>query len=469
MSHELERLADECQEAVILLDREGVVSYVNSAAETLLGCGRAELIGRPLDALGRAGEQPERRRAEARMVLDDRLAAMSHLAGGLAHEINNPLASVVANLEVAIDSLRTLDPARLGGGAELEALGRELLDVLGDARNGAARVREIVRSLRLFSSPELDRHSLIDLRTMLETTARMTSKPIRERAKLVLDLTSVPAVLGNEARLAQVLLNLILNATQAIPAGAPADNEIRLCTGTDERGWAMVEVRDTGVGIPPEVQDRIFEPFFSTKPIGLGSGLGLSVAHGLVATLGGDIEVTSVPGDTRVRVSLPPAETPAAAAETPAAAAAPPAPSSAGPAVGAASASATGSGRVLVIDDEPAVCTAIRRLLGRAHRIEAVTSPVEALSLMQRDDGYDLILCDLMMPEMTGMELHARLVAAGSPLAERMVFLTGGAFTPVARAFLEQVSNPRVDKPFDGPALIAVVSELIGRWRGASS
>jgi CheY-like chemotaxis protein len=219
-------------------------------------------------------------------------------------------------------------------------------------------------------------------------------------------------------------------------------HEIRVVTrqsGAD----VVIEVRDTGVGIPEENLERVFEPFFTTKPVGVGTGLGLSICHGIVSGFGGRMSVESrVSQGSTFRVILP-----AAAGARPAE-----------PATQASVEPAPGRrGRILVVDDEPMIGVAIRRTLQREHEVVTTTSAREAQARLRDGEHFDLILCDVMMPEMSGVDLHQELSSQAPQLAERMVFLTGGAFTPNARAFLSQVKNPRVDKPFSAEELRALV------------
>jgi CheY-like chemotaxis protein len=207
----------------------------------------------------------------------------------------------------------------------------------------------------------------------------------------------------------------------------------------------VVEVQDTGAGIPREVLGRIFDPFFTTKPVGVGTGLGLSICHGIVTSLGGDIAVESQVGQgTTVRVMLPAARD-GASVEKPAAPT--PAPSSR-------------RGRVLIVDDEPAVGRALRRIL-REHDVELLTSGRQALEKLAVDSGFHVILCDVMMPDFAGRELYEAIQQGGSGLEQRFVFVSGGAFTPGAREFLARVPNPTLEKPFDEAAVKRVVRELV--------
>jgi CheY-like chemotaxis protein len=209
----------------------------------------------------------------------------------------------------------------------------------------------------------------------------------------------------------------------------------------------VVEIHDNGVGIPAHVRGRIFEPFFTTKPIGVGTGLGLAICHGIVTSLGGTLSVESEPGHGSVfRVDLPAAKSTAAASATRPVHPAPP-----------LLASPTVHARILVVDDEPVVCSSLVRLLNREGTILAVTSARDALEHIQSGERFDVILCDLMMPGMDASALYDELLRIAPVQAERMVFMTGGAFTARAREFLARVPNARMDKPFDVAALRALV------------
>jgi CheY-like chemotaxis protein/two-component sensor histidine kinase len=315
---------------------------------------------------------------------------------------------------------------------------------------GADRVRRIVRDLKTFSRQDEDTRGPVDLRSVMDSAAKMAAGELRPRAQLAREYAAdVPLVEGNEARLAQVFLNLIINASHALPEGKPGQNEVRLILKPGAQGEVVAEVRDTGCGIPPEVIGRIFDPFFTTKPVGVGTGLGLALCHAFVTSRAGRIEVESQVGKgTVVRVTLPRASGQPERA----------------PRSIPAQAGGTVRGRVLVVDDDPLVSSALRRTLARDHEVEVVVSARRALELLCSPKCcYDVILCDLMMPEMTGMELHAQLQTLAPAQARRMVFITGGAYTPAAKEFLDQVSNERVEKPFDPDKLRQLVCEWVKR------
>jgi PAS domain S-box-containing protein len=397
-----------------------------------------DMDGQVVGFLGVNRDVTEQRRLQAQLVFADRLASIGTLAAGMAHEINNPLAYLLASIQFLEGKLGAEEgPSKADG---------ETLEAVREARDGARRIAEIVRSLRTFAQRDRERAPGVnDLRQAIRAAARIAESQLRSRARLVLDMEDVPRVRGSEHELAQVALNLIVNAAQAIPEGSASENEIRVTTRLADDGRVAFEVRDTGKGIAPEDLVHIFDPFFTTKPVGEGSGLGLSICHGIVQRLGGEIAAESAPGrGTLFRVLLPVSRE---------------ADSSAPP---VACAPAGRRRRVLVLDDEPLVCRAVARMLGGEHDVVTLSDPAEALARLAQGELFDLVLCDLMMPGTNGMQCYEALCASHPRLAESMVFLTGGAFTEEARAFLERVPNPRIEKPFEPEALRAVVARVVG-------
>jgi len=302
-----------------------------------------------------------------------------------------------------------------------------------------------VRDMKTFArGDDSDRSVPVDLCRIAESTANLAANEIRHRARLVRELGPVPPVLGSDSRLGEVVLNLLVNAAQAIPEGHLAEHEVRIVTRTDRAGCAVLEVRDTGCGIPAPNITKIFDPFFTTKPIGSGTGLGLAICHSIVESLGGELTVESELGKGSVfRMVLPPT---AERVE--------PQRSERIPIVAR-------RGRVLVIDDEPMVVAFTGRCL-REHDVTGVTSASDALTRISAGEQYDVILCDLMMPNITGIDFFERVGAQRPDLAGRIVFMTGGTFTPRAQRFLDAVANPCIEKPFAPPALRALVRERVG-------
>jgi UPF0271 protein len=260
---------------------------------------------------------------------------------------------------------------------------------------------------------------------------------------------SVRPVWANDARLEQVVLNLLLNAAQAMSEKHAEQNEFRVSVRSDGEGRAVLEVSDNGEGISPEVLPRIFDPFFTTKPNGVGTGLGLSICHGIVATLGGQVTVHSEPGEgTTFRVALPTNDAP----ETPG-------PSRTSDVPTAPSARRA---RVLVVDDEVPIANTLQELLATEHDVVAVTSGREALDAVRTNPPFDFVLCDLMMPGMSGIDLYDRLREARPGLERRIVFMTGGAFTARAAEFLASVDNRRIEKPFSLKLVERIAEEMAG-------
>jgi len=386
-----------------------------------------------------------RRQAEAAL----RLAGVGTLAAGAAHEINNPLAFIGANMAFLRETLEQLrSELPVGGGDAGRALD-EAVQAARESEEGARRIREIVFGLNAFTRRREDRWEPVDVRRAVAAAMGLTRNEIRHRARLVEKVADdVPAVVGNQHRLEQVVVNLLLNAVQAIPEGAAATNTIAVTVSRTDSGEAAIEVSDSGEGMPPDVRARIFEPFFTTKPVGAGTGLGLYVCHGIVSELGGRIEVESEPGKgSTFRVLLPGS---AAAATKP----------SGEPPVEPV------AGRVLVVDDDASVGASIRRLLSPDQDVVLSTDAREALGRLARGETFDLVICDLMMPGMSGMEFHETLARMAPELARDMVFITGGAFTPRARGFLAESPHAWIEKPFAPEVLRSVVSQKLAARRG---
>jgi PAS domain S-box-containing protein len=390
------------------------------------------------------------RKMQSQLMVSDRMASVGTLAAGVAHEINNPLAAVIANLDYVSDSVARMvagDPASRGDGGGDAWILEEIKTPLDDAREAAERVRFIVRDLKIFSrSPSEEPRRTVEVKAIMESSLRMAWNEIRHRARLVKSYGEVPGVKANEARLGQVFLNLVVNAAQAMPEGRADSNEIRVTTRFDgER--AIIEVSDTGAGIPPGIIDRIFDAFFTTKAVGVGTGLGLAICHRIVTDMGGELTVESVVGKgTTFRVSLP------VAAETKEYEAVAPVHSVS---------DTIRRGRILVVDDEEIVVRSVKRILSKEHDVVALVSAAEALALCTGGEKFDLILCDLMMPDMTGMDLYHELSRVAPEQADRMIFVTGGAFTEKARHFLSETPKEHLEKPFLSANLRAIVQRYL--------
>jgi CheY-like chemotaxis protein/two-component sensor histidine kinase len=373
------------------------------------------------------------------------MAAIGILAAGVVHEINNPLAAVLANLQLVLQDLATLP-------AFSERAHAEMLDGIregvADAESASNRMRRIVSDLRIFSRAEKRGVGPVDVEEVLESTLRMATSETHHRARLVRNYGEIPPVVATETRLGQVFLNLVVNAAHAIRAGNAKENEIRVSTSVGTDGQVLIEIADSGPGIPPELVDRIFTPFFTTKVPGVGTGLGLSISQRIVEELGGTLAARNAPGSGAIfTISLPPAPAGAEVAKL-----RPP----------AAEHASTRRGRVLVIDDEAMIGRAIERSLSREHDVVVAESGDLALRRFRAGERFDVILCDLMMPHVTGMDLYDALVELDRKQADCIVFMTGGAFTERSREFVAKVTNLRIEKPFELTRLRELVNERIG-------
>ncbi|MGB9341720.1 MAG: response regulator [Polyangiales bacterium] len=383
----------------------------------------------------------ERHEMESRLAFADRMASVGTLTAGVAHELNNPLMYVLSNLRLTREEI---DAHADSGSLELA---RQQLD---EAIHGAIRMQNIVRDLKTFSRVDDEQRGNVDVQSVLESSINICWNEIRHRATLDRDFGATPAVDVNESRLGQVFLNLLINAAQAMPERAVTENRITVLSHTDEEGWALVEVSDNGTGIEPDRMSHVFEPFFTTKGISEGTGLGLSICRNIIREAGGMIEARSEPGHGSTFVVRLPASVRMDVRER---TQAPP------------TATAGSSASVVVVDDEPLVGRSIRRAL-RDHRVEVFSSGKEAIARLCSGEPFDVVFCDLMMPEVSGMEVFRQVSSQRPELASRFVFMTGGAFTAPARAFLEQTQLPCLEKPFELGQIRDLVRE---RAEGAAS
>jgi len=383
----------------------------------------------------------EREHVQEQLLLADRMASLGTIAAGVAHEINNPLAYAHTNLEI-VDAL-----LERGGEGALPTI----RDAVATAREGIERVRTIVAELKTFSRRDEETIGVVDVHAVLDSTLTLAGNEVRQRARLIREYGDVAKVSGNRARLGQVFLNLLLNAAEAIPQGEPNRNTLRVRTrAVGDR--IVVEVSDSGAGIANEVRDRIFEPFFTTKTFGTGTGLGLAICHNIVTRLGGTIEVETHdvpelsssrerPIRTTFRVTLQAGDE--ASVSQPPVSSSPP--------------SRPKRRRLLVIDDEPELLRVLDTLLAPAHDVVMASGGEAALSVLARDDRFDLVLCDLMMAGRSGIDVFEAVRRDHPHLERRMIFMTGGAFTPRVRSFLKEVKNPCLEKPFDTQQLLDLV------------
>ena len=380
-----------------------------------------------------ARDVTERKRLQHRLVEHDRLAALGTLSAGVAHEINNPLTYATLGLqriERTLSSL-ALPPPTL---AQVRAQLREI-------EHGISRVASITRGLRTFARPDDAPPGPVSLAEVIERSLKMVENDLRHRAQLHCTVDDVPPVIGNASRLEQVVVNVLLNALQSL---APdRRNEIALAVRR-QGAEAVLTIRDTGRGIPASLRDRVFEPFFTTRAVGEGMGLGLSVCRTIIEGFGGRIAVAaSDESGTTMMITLPIHRGSQPAVEE----------------VAARPPSATRK-RVLIIDDEPLLRDALTRLLGGEHDIATASSGVEGLAKIALG-AFDAIICDVMMPGMNGQEVYRRIADVHPGLERRIVFITGGTFSPELDEFLARTPNRLLAKPFQLDDVIAAVDQVV--------
>jgi signal transduction histidine kinase len=470
----LHQLISRSADGIVVCDAEGIVLYANEAALPLLPCSDGLPIGERIPALPLDREHSEievhtrdtvllvdvrvvevdwegqrakmallrdmseRRSAEElRLQLErsERLASVGQLAASVAHEINNPLAYVIANLELLQREVKRRAEAS-------PEQGNRYVRHLEYALEGAQRVARIVADLGAFSrkdTVQLARPT--DINETVRSALSMANAQLKHRAEVQTEFGNMPAAHGDSGRLCQVFLNLFVNAAHAMKEGHVQENSLRIRTYASE-GRAIIEVRDSGGGIPAEIRERVFEPFFTTKKGGEGSGLGLYVCRNIVQSFGGDI--TLEPNEdhgtcARVwvplwrRSELPPRPSPTAAAV------------------------ANLHARVLVVDDEPFVLRSLEDMLREQHEVVLCSSGEEAKALLANDARFDVILCDVMMQNGTGPELLTWLRSHIPVLASRVVFMTGGGVGALSSVQGDEAVRV-ITKPFSLEDVLAQVA-----------
>ncbi|MCC6903921.1 MAG: response regulator [Polyangiaceae bacterium] len=444
--YRFEGMVDHGHAVLALTDHDETLGVLNFylPAGAKLDADRAKF----LDSVARiTSEALARLNLRSKLLRADRMATVGVLAASVAHEVRNPLTYVLYNLESLESELGQLSRAARGtrgGGFDFEV--DELKEMARDALEGARRIRSIIDDLKIFARNDEDERVPVDVNEAIESAIRLATNEVKYRARVEQTLGDVPPVLGSSGRLGQLLLNLVINAAQAIAPGARADNFVAI-RSWQERDWVNIEVRDSGAGIAPDVLPRVFAPFFTTKPPGVGTGLGLSICKDIAADMGGTIAVESTVGvGTRFVVRLPSA-------------------SPAGAAQGAASVhprrATEALGRVLVVDDDPHVAASLSRMLRGHYEVLTVPSGHAALELLGRDLPVDALVSDVMMPTLSGIELHAELDRTRPELARRVVFVTGAASDGEIRSDLERAGRPWLEKPVSSRALLSLLAQVV--------
>jgi PAS domain S-box-containing protein len=367
------------------------------------------------------------------LIHSERLAAAGQLVSGVAHELNNPLQSVVGYAELLLDNERR-DEAR-----------EDLQQILSEA----SRAAKIVHNLLAFvhrSSAERTSASLNDI-VQSAVALRSYEFGVANIALTADYADNLPPVRVSREEIQQVLLNLLLNAEHAIKSSGDR-GELRIRTMTCDEG-VVIEVHDSGPGVPPNVAGRIFEPFFSTKEVGQGTGLGLSIALGIVEAHGGTLVLADVGRGACFRLTLPTAETKS--------------PAEAGEASDVRAQSALAGQRALVADDEEPVRLLLRRLLTRrGFEVDLAADGQIAAELLEHSQ-YDVVLCDVKMPNKSGFALYENLRQRQRDVLDRFVFISGDILNAQLHNLADSSQIPLLSKPFDAAKLDRVLDEVSGR------
>lgn len=423
--------------------REGAQDFVRKGSD-------GDTLARVLRfAVLRADHQRTVVEYERRLIHSDRLAALGQLAAGVSHEINNPASYIGTNLDQLRELVVRIRAGDLRGEA-LKAAADEMITMIDDSREGFRHIKAITRDLRSFARVSRDAVELTDVNEAVRSAVNLTGVQLRHVARLELDLDDISPIPAERAKIVQIFVNLLINAAQAIAEQGTRGHRIGVRSRREEEA-IVVEVSDDGPGIPPEVCGRIFEPFYTTKPADRGTGLGLAVCRDCVEVHHGTIEVESEPGQgTTFRVTLP-LDTGLQVASVP-------------------SPRATGAfsperARVLLVDDDRMVRRSLKRSL--AHHCDVVEAQggADAIQMLAEDDAFDVVLCDLMMPDVDGAEVLAWLEAERPSLVPRVIFISGGAFTARGRAVLDRGCRV-LGKPIDDGELFAAVQDTVSRHHG---
>lgn len=381
-----------------------------------------------------------------RLEHSDRLAAIGRLAAGVAHEVNNPAAFVQANSQeidralkqchAALSTIEHLPPGLLTTIENVRAMARDNLD-------GMERIASIVRGLTVFARAKTASAAPVDVGELCRTSSNLVLHQIRLRARFELDLAPTPPVIAEAGTLGQVLVNLLINAAQAIEEGDVSSNRVTMRTRVVGES-VVISVTDTGRGIDPEHAEQIFEPFFSTKPEGEGTGLGLAISREIVENHGGTLTVGRSPElGACFEVRLPVSRDAVSRSDGP-----------------ERSDTSRVRRRILLVDDEPQLLSALQRSLERHHCVVTASGGAEALAILRDSEPFEVVVCDLVMPGVDGLATFEAIDRDFPELVPRLVFLSGGTPTPRAARILDRRGVDTLRKPVRVGVLLDRIDRL---------
>jgi len=387
--------------------------------------------GRAVLAFGR--DVSERRRLQDELIQADRMASVGLLAAGIAHEINNPLTYTLLHLA----KLQRMLPDLVAAGDTRQEVER----LLSQAAEGGDRVGAIVRDLLTFVRADENRgEHPVDLRDVVVSATKLARMAIDPEAKVEHDHASIPAVRADAARLGQVFVNLVVNALQAMVESSV--RELTTVAKVDGE-YVRIDICDRGPGIEPGIAGHMFDAFFTTKDIGVGTGLGLPISRSIVQSFGGSIEAAPRDGGGSVfSVRLPVCRDLHEVAETPAV-------------------SHSRRVRVLLVDDDTRVLEAISELLSERYDVTCADAGHAALSMFDDGGVFDAVLCDLAMPDVDGVRIYSQLSGTRPIVAKRLLFMTGGARTTRQREFADGHAERFLSKPLQADEVFAMIDALV--------
>jgi signal transduction histidine kinase/CheY-like chemotaxis protein len=375
---------------------------------------------------------------QAQLVNAEKFAAIGQLAAGVAHELNNPSSWILLGLGHA--QRRVAEARELGAEDHAEILA-DLDSTLGDARAGMERIRVVVGDLRTLSRSDSTQETDINLNEVVELSCKLARPAYQSAASLVLELGELPLIRGSQARLGQLVTNLLLNSVHAIGS---THGEI-VVTTRDEGNHVVLSVEDSGPGIPEELRERVFEPYFTTKPVDVGTGLGLALVRKIAVAHSGEARVGVGRGrGACIEVLFPVSKSTSAVMRAQMAPVASPR-----------------RGRLLIIDDEPMLLRAVSSALDDDHDVVVAQGGPEAIALLEGDGAFDLIICDLQMPVLDGVAIYEAMAAHAPERLETLVFMTGGAVTARAQAFLARTRPRVIEKPIEIETLVQLAASAV--------
>lgn len=380
----------------------------------------------------------ELKETQAQLVNAEKFAAIGQLAAGVAHELNNPSSWILLGLGHA---QRRIAEARALGAGDLAEILDDLDSTLSDARAGMERIRVVVGDLRTLSRADAAEVTDVSLNEVVELSCKLARPAYQSAATVVLNLGALPLIRGSQARLGQLVTNLLLNSVHALGS---THGEITVTT-RDEGDHVVLSVEDSGPGIPEELRERVFEPYFTTKPVDMGTGLGLALVRKIATAHGGEARVGEGQGDGAcIEVLFPVSKSTSAVmraqmlpVESPR------------------------RGRLLIIDDEPMLLRAVSSALDIDHDVVVANGGQEALALLEGDGAFDLIICDLQMPVLDGVAVYEAMASRAPERLKKLVFMTGGAVTARAQAFLARTRPRVIEKPIEIDTLVELAANAV--------